>query len=121
MCPVLIVSVFLTSASADSGELRFLPGSWTHTCGFMEAGDRSAPSGASFRARPGDVSIHYGDVMHAAPPPRRGDLDAYRISATVAFARPGARHHGDARSYNDVLHQREDGQIEHLAVVAGRA
>ena len=120
MCPVLIASVFLTPARPETGELRFLPGSWTRTCGFMEAGDRRAPRSAGFAADPGDVAVHYGDGMHAAPPPARSDLPVYRISATVAFARPGARHHRGERSYNDVLHQNPDGQIEHLARVAER-
>jgi hypothetical protein len=121
MCPVLIASTFLTPATPETGELRFLPGSWDRSCGFMEASDARAPRGASFAAQPGDVSIHYGDVMHAAPPPTRSDLAGYRISATVGFTRPGARHHAGASSYNAVLHQREDGQIEHLAKVASRA
>ncbi len=121
MCPVLIASTFLTPATPETGELRFLPGSWDRSCGFMEAMDRRAPRGVSFVAQPGDVSIHYGDVMHAAPPPTRSDLPVYRTSAVVGFARPDARIHIGGTSYNQVLHQREDGQIEHLAKVAGRA
>lgn len=120
MCPVLLASVYLTAASPETGELRFLPGSWSRTCGFMEATDPKAPRGVGFRAQPGDVSIHYGDVMHAAPPPTRSDLDGYRISAVTGFAHPASRNHRGEGSYNDVLHQREDGQIEHLAKVAGR-
>ena len=58
--------------------------------------------------------------MHAAPPPTRGDLDTYRISAVTGFVRSDARNHRGSGSYNDVLHQREDGQIEHLAKVAER-
>lgn len=121
MCPVLLASVFVTPASAASGALRFLPGSWRGTCRFMEATDERAPAGAGFDAEPGDVSVHYGDVMHAAPPPARDALDGYRISAVTGFARPGAHHHRGEKSYNAVLHQREDGQIEHLARVAERA
>jgi hypothetical protein len=88
----------------------------------MESGDERAPRSAGFAAEPGDVSIHYGDGMHAAPPPTRDDLPAYRGSAVVGFGRPGDQHHhrGD-KSYNDVLHQRRDGRIEHLAKVAERA
>lgn len=121
MCPVLILSTFLTPANADTGELRFLPGSWDRTCPFAEATDARAPRGVAFRAEPGDVSIHYGDVMHAAPPPARADLSQYRVSAVVGFTRPDARVHIGGTSYNQVLHQREDGQIEHLAKVAERA
>lgn len=121
MCPVYICSVFLTPASAETGELRFLPGSHRGTYGFLEAADPRAPRGASFRTQPGDVTFHTGDVMHAAPAPTRGDLASYRISATTGFSRQGARNHLGDQSYNAVLHQREDGQIEHLARVVERA
>ena len=58
--------------------------------------------------------------MHAAPPPTRDDLDVYRVSAVTGYARPDVRPHR-GRYYNEVLHRREDGQIEHLAKVAGSA
>jgi hypothetical protein len=114
MCPVLIASVFLTPATPETGELRMLPGSWQRGCGPLDARDPRAPRGVSFAAAPGDVSLHYGDTMHAAPPPTRGDLDTYRISAVTGYARPGARAHRGGH-YNEVLHRREDGQIEHLS------
>ncbi len=120
MCPVLLASVYLTPANPETGELKMLPGSWQGTCATMDPSSESAPKGASFDARPGDLSLHYGDVMHAAPPPSRPDLASYRISAVTGFARPGARNHRGAATYNDVLHQREDGQVEHLSVVAER-
>jgi hypothetical protein len=114
LCPTLIASVFLTPATAETGELRMLPGSWQRGCGPVDARDPRAPRGVSLAAGPGDVSLHYGDTMHAAPPPTRSDLDTYRISAVTGFARPGARAHR-GRHYNEVLHRREDGQIEHLS------
>ena len=79
-----------------------------------------ALTGTAFRARPGDVSVHYSDTVHAAPPPAARGLDTYRISAIVGFARAGSQHHRGERSYNDVLHQRADRQIEHLVKVAER-
>ncbi len=120
MCPVLIASVFLTPANPETGDLRVLPGSWRAACAPIDASHPSAPAGTRFDARPGDVSLHYSDTMHAAPEPARTDLDEYRISAVTGYARPGARHHQGARSYNDVLHRRSDGQIEHLSEVARR-
>ncbi len=121
MCPTLVCSVFLTDATPETGELVFLPGSWRRSAvQAVFAGDPSAPVGAQFRARPGDVSLHYGDTLHAAPPPTRADLPTYRVSAVVSFAREGAHHHRGEQSYNAILHRREDGQIDHLARVADR-
>jgi hypothetical protein len=119
MCPVVIVSTYLTPANAATGELRFLPGSHTRACGFVDARDPRAPRGVSFDAQPGDVSVHFGDVMHAAPPPARGDLAGYRVSAITGFAPPSARVHR-GKSYNEALHRRDDGQIEHLTRVAAQ-
>lgn len=120
MCPVLLCSVYLTPANAETGELVFLPGSWKSSCGYLDA-KVDPPRAAHFEARPGDVTVHFGDVMHAAPPPRARDLDAYRISAVTGYAHPASRHHRGETSYNAVLHQRDDGQVEHLAKVAQRA
>lgn len=121
ICPVLIVSTYLTPANRETGELRFLPGSHTRTCGsFIDPAAAGAPRGVSFDAQPGDVSVHYGDVMHAAPPPARSDLAGYRISAITGFGPPASRVHR-GKSYNEALHRRDDGQIEHLGAVAEQA
>ncbi len=118
MCPVLISSIFLFPASAETGVLRVLPGSHRGSTRFFEATDEAAPEGVALEAAPGDVSLHYGDIMHAAPPPT--GAGPYRASVTLAFTREGSRHHRGERSYNDVLLQRTDGQVEHLAKVAKR-
>jgi ectoine hydroxylase-related dioxygenase (phytanoyl-CoA dioxygenase family) len=120
MCPILLLSIYLREATPESGELAMLPGS--HRASF-NAHDRALDPwrhAARFAARPGDVSVHYGDTVHAAPPPTDPRRDAYRISAVVSFAPAGARNHRGEGSYNDALHQREDGQIEHLDQVARR-
>jgi len=119
MCPTLLISVYLRDATPETGELVMLPGS--HRCAF-NAHDATDPTpyAAHFAARPGDVSLHYGDTVHAAPRPTAPDREHYRISAVVSFAPARAHHHLGHASYNDVLHQREDGQIEHLEAVAKR-
>jgi ectoine hydroxylase-related dioxygenase (phytanoyl-CoA dioxygenase family) len=121
MCPTLICSIYLTEATPETGELVMLPGSTRRSAAQVgDPRDPRSPRGAHFRARPGDVSLHYGDTLHAAPPPTRDDLAQYRVSAILGFARPGAHHHRGESSYNAVLHQRGDGQIEHLAKRAER-
>jgi len=120
MCPTLLASLYLTNATPESGELAMLPGS--HRAAFNAHDRRCDPLlyAAHFRARPGDVSLHYSDTVHVAPPPTDTQRSDYRISAVISFARPDARHHRGESSYNDVLHQRPDGQIEHLEAVAKR-
>jgi hypothetical protein len=119
-CPMLICSTFLTPVNMDVGDLVFLPGSHRSSCGYMDP--TCAPQNSvHVVADPGDFTVHYSDVMHAAPPPRRRDRAQYRISAVTDYGRRNARNHRGAQSYNEVLHQREDGQIEHLASVAKRA
>lgn len=120
MCPLLIASVFLTESRPESGDLRMMPGSWQGSMGYLDPAHPKAPRGASFQARPGDVSLHYGDVMHAAPPPTR-DTGPFRVSAVTGYAHPGAHNHRGKGQYNDVLHRREDGQIEHLSKVAAES
>jgi hypothetical protein len=120
MCPTAIASVFLTEASPETGELTFLPASRHTAFNAHDPSCRGALPGAHFRARPGDVTLHYGDTIHAAPPPGDAGRSAYRISAIVGYARPDARHHRGEHSYNQALHRREDGQVEHLVDVAGR-
>jgi ectoine hydroxylase-related dioxygenase (phytanoyl-CoA dioxygenase family) len=120
MCPILQASVYLTAATPETGELAMLPGS--HRTSFNAHDRRCDPAvhAAHFNARPGDVSLHYSDTVHAAPPPADAQRDHYRISAVLSFARPNAHHHRGESSYNDVLHQRADGQIEHLETLAKR-
>lgn len=120
MCPILLMSIFLTAATPESGELAMLPGS--HRASFNAHDRRHDPAryAAHFRAQPGDVSLHYSDTVHAAPPPTDPHRSEYRVSAVLSFAAATAHHHRGERSYNDVLHQRDDGQIEHLESVAKR-
>ena len=119
MCPVLIASIFLYPSRPESGELKVLPGSHEASFGFANPDDPNAPKGVPIAADPGDVSLHYGDIMHAAPPPT--GAGPYRQCLLMGFARPEAYNHRGDRSYNDVLLSRDDGQIEHLEKVVERA
>jgi len=119
MCPVLIFSIYLAPSRPETGELRMLPGSHEASLGFFEATDPRAPRGVGLAADRGDVTLHYGDIMHAAPPPTGSG--PFRRCVLLSFARADAHNHRGESSYNDVLLSREDGQVEHLAKVARRA
>ncbi len=114
MCPLLIATINLEEGTPEAGELRVLPGSHAASYPFIDARDPKAPRGFSLGTGPGDVSLHYGDIMHAAPPPSRKE-GPHRISVLTAYVKPGVRHHRGEGAYNDVLLDREDGQVEHLA------
>jgi hypothetical protein len=119
MCPVLIFSIYLAPSRPETGELRMLPGSHEASLGFFEATDPRAPRGVGLAADAGDVTLHYGDIMHAAPPPTGSG--PFRKCVLLSFARSDAYNHRGEASYNDVLLSRDDGQVEHLAKVARRA
>jgi hypothetical protein len=118
MCPVLIFSIYLQPSRPETGELKMLPGSHEASYGFADPSDPDAPAGVSVAADPGDVSLHYGDIMHAAPPPT--GTGPFRECLLTAYARPEAYNHRGGHSYNDVLLSREDGQVEHLQKVVDR-
>ena len=112
-------STFLEPNTAEAGAISFLPGSWNSSCGFFEANDARAPKGVTPAAEPGDVTLHYGDGMHVAPPPT-SETGPFRICVLNGFRVEGAYHHRGERHYNDVLLGREDGQVEHMSAVADR-
>ncbi|MBW2425616.1 MAG: phytanoyl-CoA dioxygenase family protein, partial [Deltaproteobacteria bacterium] len=71
MCPIMNGSVFLLPANRETGELRFMPGSWkTAGCSVVDDDDEI---GIGIEANPGDFAIHYGDGMHAGTPPTASD------------------------------------------------
>ena len=105
MCPVLIFSIYLAPSRPETGELRMLPGSHEASLGFFEATDPRAPRGVGLAADPGDVTLHYGDIMHAAPPPT--GAGPFRKCVLLSFARADAYNHRGETSYNDVLLSRD--------------
>lgn len=110
MCPTYVFSLYLYDATPAAGCLRFLPGSHRYAFGFADAGD--LPGAVTVPAGAGDVTIHIGDVMHAAPPPEASS-GPFRESILLAY-HPEFDHHRGERHYNDVLLGDEEGQVTHL-------
>ncbi len=120
MCPTLVCSIFLGPNTPEAGELRFLPGSWRSTYRVGEAiGDNALP-GVTIPAQPGDLTIHYGDGWHAAPPPT-GREGPFRSCVLVSFKREGAYNHRGVRHYNDILLEGDEGQVPNVHEVAKRS
>jgi hypothetical protein len=119
MCPTAVQSIFLGPNTPEAGQIRFLPGSWQTSLAFAEGDAESAPEGVAPPAEPGDVTFHYGDGLHVAPPPT-GSKGPFRSCVLIGYQREGASHHLGGRHYNDVLLGSEDGQIENMTKIAAR-
>ena len=98
MCPIMNGSLFLRSANRETGELRFLPGSWK-TAGCSIA-DEDFELGIGIEANPGDFALHYGDGMHAGPPPQAKE-GPFRASVVFEYGPPG-RPPGAGQEYYDM-------------------
>ena len=117
MCPTIVGSIFLTPNREETGPLRFLPGSWKKSYRFADAEDQRALEGVLIPAEPGDLTLHYGDGWHTAPPPG-SETGPFRSCVLVSYEREGAFNHRGERHYNDVLLGNEDGQVDHLTRLA---
>jgi ectoine hydroxylase-related dioxygenase (phytanoyl-CoA dioxygenase family) len=63
---------------------------------------------------PGDVTVHFGHTLHAAPPPT--DVQAAgRRALYLSFCPPATFEMvGPGQGYNDVLFTRSEGHIRHV-------
>lgn len=101
LCPTLLIGVQLDAANAGSGQLSYLAGSHRTTGAPPAPGDRSLPV-VGIDAGPGDVTIHFGHVLHVAPPPESSG--AGRRTMYIGYSNPAAFDAVPAgRGYNDVL------------------
>jgi ectoine hydroxylase-related dioxygenase (phytanoyl-CoA dioxygenase family) len=68
LCPGFNIGVQLDHANADNGQLHFLAGSHESSGAAPSADDTDLPT-IAIDTEPGDVTVHFGHVFHAAPPP----------------------------------------------------
>ena len=119
MCPAVNCSIHLGPVNEAAGDLRFLPGSQHCSVPFANADDEGAPTGVSVDARPGDVTLHYGDVVHAAPPPMAAH-GPFRTTVLLSFKSPDFEHHRGGRHYNDALFQGDGNDVPDMRTMARR-
>ncbi len=109
MCPEFNVGIQLDAANAGSGRLEFLPGS--HASGWWPAnphdvGDRPV---VAVDTQPGDVTVHYGHVLHRAGPP---EGDGGRRALYATFVQELAFDYvGPGQAINDVLFASSEGGV----------
>ena len=110
LCPALNIGIQLDRADAENGQLHFLAGSHLSSGAPPTAGDDSLPV-LAVDAEPGDVTVHFGHVLHAAPPPL--SPTAGRRALYVGFVPPALFDViGMRQGYNDVLFTEQvDGHV----------
>lgn len=113
LCPGLNLGINLDHANAESGQLWFLPGSHLHG-GPIGDPVASGYSVLPIETNPGDVTIHFGHLLHAAPPPT--GTGAGRRAVYVSFVGPAVFDSiGVGQAYNDVIYSSDDGSVRNVA------
>jgi ectoine hydroxylase-related dioxygenase (phytanoyl-CoA dioxygenase family) len=122
LCPGFNIGVQLDHANADNGQLHFLAGSHESSGAAPSAKDTDLPT-IAVDTEPGDVTVHFGHVFHAAPPPLSPTAGRRALYVTCVAPRLFDVI-GVEQGYNDVLFEATgDGHIasvdERLANAAG--
>jgi hypothetical protein len=112
-CPMLNVGIQLDAATAETGQLEMIPGSHRGTSRLPSAREAEHHDVVALTTEPGDVTVHFGHTLHAAPPPT--DPDAYgRRALYLSFVPPLTFEMvGPGQGYNDVLFTRSEGHVQH--------
>jgi ectoine hydroxylase-related dioxygenase (phytanoyl-CoA dioxygenase family) len=112
-CPMLNVGIQLNAATADNGQLQMIPGSHRGTSRLPSAREAANHPVVALHTQPGDVTVHFGHTLHAAPPPL--NPRAYgRRALYLSFVPPLLFDMvGPGQGYNDVLFTRNEGRVQH--------
>jgi hypothetical protein len=86
MCPLIQAGIQLDPASAANGQLLVLAGSHRYTKHWHVWGDEGNLPVVALDTEPGDVTLHYGDIMHTTPPPTA--LNAVAALSTTSSPYP---------------------------------
>ena len=113
-CPLLNVGIQLDAATADTGQLRIIPGSHLGTSRLPNAREAEEHPVVALTTEPGDVTVHFGHTLHAAPPPNDAHARGRR-ALYLTFVPPLTFEMvGPGQGYNDVLFTRGEGRVQHV-------
>ena len=111
---MLNVGIQLDRATPEAGQLLMIAGSHRGTSRLPGSKETEHLPVTPLSTEPGDVTVHFGHTLHAAPPPTEhqrsrapGPLPDLRPAVTFEMVAPG-------QGYNDVLFARTDGHIKHV-------
>lgn len=113
-CPMLNVGIQLDAATADTGQLQMIPGSHRGTSRLPNAREAEHHPVVALTTEPGDVTVHFGHTLHAAPPPQDPHATGRR-ALYLSFVPPLTFEMvGPGQGYNDVLFTRSEGRVPHV-------
>lgn len=120
-CPLLNVGIQLDPATPASGQLHMIPGSHQGTSRLPGPRETERLPVAAISTEPGDMTVHFGHTLHAAPPPT--DPRAVgRRALYLSFVSPLTFELvGKGKGYNDVLFTRDAGRIRHVDELKAQA
>lgn len=101
MCPLIQVGIQLDDANPANGQLLFLAGSHRYACHWPEWGQEGELPVVALETQAGDVTVHYGDILHTTPPPTSDDAGRrvlyYKFAEPKTFEWvPAGCHYNDA-------------------------
>ncbi|MGP8059748.1 MAG: phytanoyl-CoA dioxygenase family protein [Acidimicrobiales bacterium] len=113
-CPMLNVGIQLDTASSATGQLQMIAGSHLGTSRLPGPAEVAALPVVDLPADPGDVTVHFGHTLHAAPPPSGRGITGRR-ALYLSFVPPVTFEMvGPGQGYNDVLFTRDGGRVRHV-------
>jgi len=113
-CPMLNVGIQLDRATPASGQLQMVAGSHLGTSRLPGPAEAAALPVVALTAAPGDVTVHFGHTLHAAPPPTERSATGRR-ALYLSFVPPITFEMvGPGQGYNDVLFTRDGGRVRHV-------
>ena len=125
-CPMLNVGIQLDAATAENGQLEMIPGSHRGTSRLPSAREAAGHPVVALTTEPGDVTVHFGHTLHAAPPPRDPDASGRRRSTSPSAATDLRDGRTGAGLQRRALHQQRrpcntsTSSVERNGAVAGR-
>ncbi|NUU24282.1 MAG: hypothetical protein HOV68_22680 [Streptomycetaceae bacterium] len=101
LCPLLQAGIQLDHANAGNGQLMVLAGSHRHANHWLQWGAEGDLPVVRIATEPGDLTLHFGDIMHSTPPPTGPTAGRralyYKFSGDKTFAWvPSGCHYNDA-------------------------
>ncbi len=113
-CPMLNVGIQLDPATMANGQLQVVPGSHRGTSRLPAPREVNALPVVPITTEPGDVTVHFGHTLHAAPAPTDPGADG-RKALYLSFVPPLLFDMvGPGQGYNDVLFTRQAGRVQHV-------